>query len=99
MTTTRTAASTLAAQAASLDTAHRSGQHWTTAELEAVHAADHALAALAAELGRTYYATLTARRHGPEAATTHQAVNGLRPVTRPRVAADRGWTSLEAMGW
>lgn len=82
-----------AAQAETLATASRKGTHWTQSELDKVKE-DRSIKDLAKELNRTWYAVATARKVAQERTERAQAIT--RKVELPY---DRGYTTLEAMGF
>lgn len=82
-----------AAQAETLATASRKGTHWTQTELDMVKE-DRSIKDLAKELNRTWYAVATARKVAQERGERVQVTT--RKVELPY---DRGFTTLEAMGF
>lgn len=83
-----------AAQARTLDTATRTGTHWTQAELDKVSGRPGTLEQVALELGRTLYSATYAAQRATE--------GNERTVTRPtrrELPADRGWTTCDDMGY
>jgi len=86
--------STVAAQSRTIETATRTGTHWTQAELDKARA-DRPLEDIARELHRTLYAVTAARTVRTErTAKATPATN-----TTGRLPYDRGFTSLEDMGF
>lgn len=86
-------------QAATLATAKRLGSHWTQAELDKLARLSGAQtdAVTAVELGRTLYGVRGARQNLAE--RTERAVNDRRYRKGGTALDDRGFTSLEDMGF
>jgi hypothetical protein len=87
--------STVAAQSATLATATRTGTHWTQTELDAVREATEPLVKVAQRLNRTLYAVTAARKVSEERA--ERAAD--RTARRPELPFDRGFYTLEDMGF
>lgn len=82
-----------ALQTVSLPTATRNGTHWTETELDKIKT-DRSIAELAAELNRTWYAVASARR-----VTSERAERASTVARKAELPYDRGFTTLEAMGF
>lgn len=82
-----------AAQAETLATATRKGTHWTQTELDKVKE-DRSIKDLAKELNRTWYAVATARKVDQE-----RGERALVTARKAELPYDRGYTTLEAMGF
>lgn len=89
-------ATQIAAQNRTLEQATRNGDHWTQADLDFIRDRTSSMTdeQLALVLGRTLYAVQSVQ-HTPMAERAERYLAPTRPVT----AWDRGYTSLEAMGW
>jgi len=85
--------STVAAQSRTIETATRTGTHWTQSELDKARE-DRPLEDIARQLNRTLYAVTAARtvreERRPKATPT---------TTVGRLPFDQGYTTLEAMGF
>jgi hypothetical protein len=86
--------STVAAQSRTIETATRTGTHWTQTELDKARA-DAPLEEIARQLGRTLYAVTAARTVRTERAVKAAPATS----TQGRLPYDRGFHTLEEMGF